>query len=151
MRGDGAIDYFLLFSHLIIGTLMAHDYTLGHIKITNVPSLRTFLCLPMFLFASGLQHDCHYYLFSLQKYTVPAHPLFSRVVCPHYTAECAIYLSLTLLAAPPGEWVNKTLLSALAFVAINLGITAGTSRKWYAQKFGEDSVRGKWNMIPVVY
>ncbi|KAH8422696.1 putative 3-oxo-5-alpha-steroid 4-dehydrogenase [Aspergillus melleus] len=133
------------------GTLLAHEYTLDHIKITNVPSLRTFLCLPLFLFASGLQHDCHYYLFSLKKYTVPAHPLFSRVVCPHYTAECAIYLSLALLAAPSGEWVNKTLLSALAFVAINLGVTAGTSRKWYAQKFGEESVRGKWNMIPVVY
>ncbi|PLB46772.1 protein DFG10 [Aspergillus steynii IBT 23096] len=133
------------------GTLLAHEYTLDHVKITNVPSIRTFLCLPIFMFASGLQHDCHYYLFSLQKYTVPAHPLFNRLVCPHYTAECAIYLSLTLLAAPPGEWVNKTLLSALAFVAINLGVTAGTSRKWYAQKFGEESVRNKWNMIPGVY
>ncbi|THC98632.1 hypothetical protein EYZ11_001910 [Aspergillus tanneri] len=101
--------------------------------------------------ASGVQHDCHHYLFSLQKYTLPAHPLFRSTVCPHYTGECAIYLSLTLLAAPQGEWVNKTLLSALAFVAINLGVTAGTTRKWYTEKFGEESVRERWNMIPGVY
>lgn len=121
------------------------------IKISNVPSLRTFLCLPLFLLASGLQHDCHHYLFSLEKYTLPAHPLFNQIVSPHYTAECGIYLSLAIMAAPSGEFVNKTLISCLAFVAVNLGVTAGTSKEWYKQKFGEESVRGKWRMIPGVY
>ncbi|KAA8644675.1 putative 3-oxo-5-alpha-steroid 4-dehydrogenase [Aspergillus tanneri] len=133
------------------GSITSQDFTLDDVKITTAPSLRTFLSLPIFLVASGVQHDCHHYLFSLQKYTLPAHPLFRSTVCPHYTGECAIYLSLTLLAAPQGEWVNKTLLSALAFVAINLGVTAGTTRKWYTEKFGEESVRERWNMIPGVY
>lgn len=119
--------------------------------ITNMPSLRTFFCLPLFLLASGLQHDCHHYLFSLEKYTLPTHPLFSKIVSPHYTAECGIYLSLAFLAAPAGEMVNKTLLSCLAFVTMNLGVTAGTSKEWYMQKFGEDSMRGKWNMLPGLY
>lgn len=121
------------------------------IKVTMVPSLRTFLCLPLFLFASGVQHDCHHYLFSLKKYSLPTHPLFRTIVCPHYTAECVIYLSLALLAAPPGELVNKTLLAALGFVAVNLGVTAGTTKNWYMQKFDADAVRDRWNMLPGVY
>lgn len=134
-----------------IGTILSHDLILDDIKLTNPPSLRTFICVPMFLVASGVQHDCHHYLFSLEKYTLPTHPVFTRVVSPHYTAECATYLSLALLAAPKGGLVNKTLLSSLCFVAVNLGVTAGTSREWYRTKFGDDAVRGKWNMIPWVY
>lgn len=134
-----------------LGALQSHELTLEEIKITNVPSLRTFLCLPLFLLASGLQHDCHHYLFSLEKYTLPAHPLFNKIVSPHYTAECGIYLSLAIMAAPSGELVNKSLLSCLAFVAVNLGVTASTSKEWYKQKFGEESVRGKWRMIPGIY
>lgn len=133
------------------GALQSHELTLDEVKITNVPSLRTFFCLPLFLLASGLQHDCHHYLFSLKKYTLPTHPLFNLIVSPHYTAECAIYLSLALLAAPSGEMASKTLLSCLCFVAANLGVTASTSREWFLQTFGEDSVRRKWNMIPEVY
>jgi 3-oxo-5-alpha-steroid 4-dehydrogenase 3 len=101
--------------------------------------------------ASGIQHDCHHYLSSLKKYTVPSHPVFLWVVCPHYTAECVIYLSLALLAAPEGEIINKTVLSALLFVMGNLGITAANSKQWYIQKFGEDSVRGRWKMIPGIF
>lgn len=134
-----------------IGTILSHDLTLDDIKLTNPPSLRTFICVPLFLVASGVQHDCHHYLFSLEKYTLPTHPVFTRVVSPHYTAECAIYLSLAFLAAPEGELVNKTLLSSFCFVAVNLGVTAGTSRQWYRAKFGDEAVRGKWNMIPWVY
>lgn len=119
--------------------------------MANAPSLRTFLCLPILLMASGLQHDGHHYLFSLEKYTLPTHPMFFSIVCPHYTAECVIYLSLAALAAPPGEMINKTLLLALVFVAVNLGITAGTTKQWYAQKFGKESVQGRWKMIPYVY
>lgn len=77
--------------------------------------------------------------------------MFSRIICPHYTAECIIYLSLALLGAPEGETVNKTLLSAVIFVAVNLGVTASTTRKWYKEKFGEAAVQGKWNMIPLIY
>ncbi|KAL2826846.1 hypothetical protein BDW59DRAFT_61430 [Aspergillus cavernicola] len=133
------------------GTVLTHQLSLDDFRLTSHFSGRTLLCVPMFLIASGIQHDCHFYLFSLKKYTLPTHPMFSRLVCPHYTAECMIYLSITLLAAPEGETVNKTLLSALVFVAVNLGITASTTRQWYKQRFGEEAVRGKWNMIPIIY
>ncbi|CAK43231.1 uncharacterized protein An18g04290 [Aspergillus niger] len=121
------------------------------VSVTIAPSLRTFVCIPLFLIASGIQHDCHHYLFSLKKYTLPTHPIFRRIVCPHYTAECVIYLSLALLGAPKGEVVNKSLLSALVFVVINLGVTAANTRHWYMRKFGEESVRERSNMIPWVY
>ncbi|GAD97774.1 hypothetical protein PVAR5_6454 [Paecilomyces variotii No. 5] len=123
-----------------VGTILTQDITLYHLRVTSVPTPRTLLCLPLFLLASGLQHDCHHYLASLKKYTLPAHPLFLWIVCPHYTAECTIYLSLALLAAPPGDTINKTVLSGLLFVAVNLGITAASSKRWYMQKFGPENV-----------
>ncbi|KAJ5834874.1 3-oxo-5-alpha-steroid 4-dehydrogenase [Penicillium robsamsonii] len=133
------------------GSLLTEKLTIAHLQMTNAPSLRTFFLIPLFLVASGLQHDSHHYLFSLKKYTLPEHPMFRGVVCPHYGAECIVYLSLALLAAPQGEWVNKTMLSCLAFVAVNLGLTARNTKQWYAQKFGEDSVQDWWFMIPYVY
>ena len=115
------------------------------------PSLKTFVAIPLFILASGLQYDCHYYLSSLKKYSVPSHPVFQTLVCPHYFAECLIYLSLSIVAAPPGNMLNRTISSAFIFVVINLGYTAKTSRSWYEAKFGKESVQGRWNMIPYVF
>ncbi|KAL4997298.1 hypothetical protein BDV10DRAFT_93279 [Aspergillus recurvatus] len=133
------------------GTVLTHRLSLDDFSLTSRFSGRTLLSLPIFLIASGIQHDCHHYLFSLKKYTLPTHPMFSWILCPHYTTECIIYLSLALLAAPKGEILNKTLLSAVFFVAVNLGVTASTTRQWYGQRFGEAAVQGKWNMIPLIY
>ncbi|KAJ5487291.1 hypothetical protein N7530_001591 [Penicillium desertorum] len=133
------------------GTLLTENLTIAHLQMTNAPSLRTFFLVPLFLVASGLQHDSHHYLYSLKKYTLPEHPMFRGIVCPHYGAECVVYLSLALLAAPRDELVNKTMLSCLVFVAVNLGLTARNTKHWYAQKFGKDSVQDWWFMIPYVY
>lgn len=108
-------------------------------------------CFPVFIIASGLQHGCHKYLTSLQKYTLPRHPAFQRLICPHYTAECLIYLSLAIIAAPEGESLNKTILAALVFVTVNLSITADASKDWYEAKFGKGSVAGRWRMIPLLF
>ena len=134
-----------------VGSLLSTTLTIQDLRISQVPSLRTLLCLPIFLMASGIQHDCHHYLSSLKEYTVPKHPLFQWVLCPHYTAECAIYLSLALLAAPGGEIINKSVLCGLLFVVVNLSSTAYNTDKWYKAKFGEDSVRGKWKMLPGIF
>lgn len=133
------------------GTLLTNELSIAHFQMTNAPTLRTFLLVPLFLVASGLQHDSHHYLYTLKKYTLPAHPMFRGVVCPHYGAECVIYLSLALVAAPQGEWINKTMLACFVFVAVNLGLTARTTKEWYAQKFGNDSVQDWWYLIPYVY
>ena len=117
----------------------------------SAPSIRTLLCLAIFILASGVQHDCHNYLASLKKYTFPTHPAFQQVLCPHYLAECLIYVALTFIAAPKGAMINKTIFTGLMFVSVNLGITAETSREWYTRKFGEKEVSGKWRMVPYVY
>ncbi|KAI9817607.1 MAG: hypothetical protein M1832_004611 [Thelocarpon impressellum] len=117
----------------------------------GAPSFRTMICLPLFLIASGIQHDCHSYLASLPKYTLPSHPIFQILICPHYFAECLIYLGLAGIAAPAGSWLNGTIFTALVFVVVNLGVTAETSREWYVGKFGAESVKGRWKMIPFVY
>lgn len=133
------------------GAITSTTLTLDDFRITVAPSFKTIVFLPVFFMASGMQHDCHHYLASLKEYTVPAHPLFFKIVSPHYTAECVIYLTLAILAAPEGELVNKTVLCGLFFVVVNLGVTARNSRLWYQTKFGEDSVRGKWTFLPGLY
>ncbi|KAK8213565.1 hypothetical protein M8818_002867 [Zalaria obscura] len=106
-----------------IPTVLAEDFTLDHIAITG-PSVRTFISVLLFLFASGIQHDCHAYLGSLKKYSMPDHPVFQRLVCPHYTAECVIYLSLAILAAPTGKLLNWTIISAMVSSCLNLASSA---------------------------
>ena len=139
-----------LINFLNSGTLLATKAPLQDLSL-SAPSKRTLLCTPLFILASGIQYDCHAYLASLPKYTLPEHPMFQLIICPHYFAECVIYISLAILGAPEGAWVNKTLCSALLFVIANLGVTASTSKEWYAQKFGKDKVAERWKMIPFVY
>lgn len=113
--------------------------------------MKTFVAVPIFLVASGIQHDCHVYLASLKKYTFPDHQLFRVVVCPHYTCEILIYLAIAIVAAPKGQVLNSTVLSGVGFVVSNLGVTADSTRKWYAEKFGAEKVAGRWRMVPFIY
>jgi 3-oxo-5-alpha-steroid 4-dehydrogenase 3 / polyprenol reductase len=130
--------------------LMSTDEPFGNAMI-SAPSLSTFLFLPIFSFASGIQHDAHLYLNSLRKYELPSHPAFHSLISPHYTAECIIYFSLMFLAAPKGQLVNTTLLAAFIFVVVELGVSADISRRWYLQKFGADRVGHRRRMIPGIW
>ncbi|KAI9048971.1 hypothetical protein LZ554_006820 [Drepanopeziza brunnea f. sp. 'monogermtubi'] len=115
------------------------------------PSAKTLIAVPLFLLASLAQHDCHVYLASLKKYTLPQRYLFRKVVCPHYACECLIYIAIAIVAAPPGQMLNSTVLAGLGFVASNLGVTADSTKKWYMEKFGAVNVVDRWRMIPYVY
>ncbi|KAI1861608.1 hypothetical protein JX265_009575 [Neoarthrinium moseri] len=117
----------------------------------SLPSANTIIGVPLFLYAWLMQYVCHRHLSELKKYSLPETGLFRYLVCPHYTCECLLYLSLAIIAAPPGQVYNRTLLCGVLFVAINLGVTADGTKKWYASKFGEVKVRGKWKMVPFVY
>lgn len=77
--------------------------------------------------------------------------MFNYIISPHYSAECLIYLSLALIAAPPGRLINRTLLSALAFIVANLTIAARMSKEWYTRKFDEEKVKEKWAMVPLIF
>ncbi|KAI1777883.1 hypothetical protein F4818DRAFT_328544 [Hypoxylon cercidicola] len=104
-----------------------------------------------FLVSWSMQYRCHSYLSGLKKYSLPEKGLFKYIVCPHYMCECALYLSLALVAAPRGRLYNRTLICALLFVTVNLGVTANGTKKWYTEKFGREMVQGKWRMIPLVF
>ena len=117
----------------------------------SAPSPKSMIGIPIFILASGLQSDCHAYLASLPKYTLPMHPIFQVMISPHYFAECMIYLSLAIIASPRGSVVNATILCALVFVGTNLAVTASMSKEWYEQKFGIDAVKGRWKMLPFIY
>jgi 3-oxo-5-alpha-steroid 4-dehydrogenase 3 / polyprenol reductase len=130
--------------------LISTDEPLGDAMV-SAPSLSTFIFLPVFLLASGIQHDAHSYLSSLRNYALPTHPAFTSIISPHYTAECTIYLSLVFIAAPKGQVVNKTMLAALTFVVIELGVSADMSKSWYKRKFGAHLVEHKQRMIPGIW
>jgi 3-oxo-5-alpha-steroid 4-dehydrogenase 3 len=98
-----------------------------------------------------MQYRCHRYLSRLRKYSLPDAGMFRRIICPHYTCECLLYLSLAIIGAPGDQLCNRTLACGLFFVAVNLGVTAGGTKEWYLDKFGEGRVRTRWNMIPFVY
>jgi 3-oxo-5-alpha-steroid 4-dehydrogenase 3 len=106
--------------------------------------------LIVFFLASGAQHDAHVHLASLEKYSLPQHPFFRIVLCPHYMAEVLIYAAIAVVAAPQGRVVNATVAAGTAFVAVILGVAAGENKRWYQSKFGE-KVRGRWALVPGVY
>lgn len=113
--------------------------------------IKAAVALPLFLYGWTMQHQCHKHLAGLRKYSLPEEGLFRYLVCPHYACECLIYSSLAISGAPEGQWCNKTLLSGVIFVAVNLGVTAFGTRQWYAERFGMDKVASKWIMIPFLY
>lgn len=119
--------------------------------IPQPPSKAVAIATVVFVIASFKQSECHHNLASLKKYTLPNEGWFRHIVCPHYTAECLIYLSLALIAAPQGKIVNQTVFLGLVFVAVNLGTTAAGTKRWYEGKFGEEKVRDKWRMIPFLF
>jgi len=115
------------------------------------PSANEAIGTLLFLVAWIMQYRCHKYLASLKKYSLPEDGMFAYLICPHYTCECLLYLSLAITAAPKGQLYNRTIMCGLLFVSTNLGVTAGDTRKWYAEKFGQDSIQHRWNMVPLVY
>ncbi|KAH6719737.1 3-oxo-5-alpha-steroid 4-dehydrogenase-like protein [Leptodontidium sp. MPI-SDFR-AT-0119] len=121
----------------IEGVAVLSQHGLSSIDL-GPPSAKTCIAVPMFLLASGIQHTCHKHLASLKKYTLPQKYWFQQVVCPHYTSECVIYAAIAIVAAPPGQLMNKTVLAGLGFV-------------WYVEKFGMEKLKGRWRMIPYLY
>lgn len=115
------------------------------------PPLPSLLAAALFLAAGFKQHQYHEYLSSLVKYSLPDREVFQYILCPHYTCECILYLALAVAGAPPGSTFNRSLLCALLFVCVNLGVTANGTKKWYLAKFGEDKISKRWKMIPPVF
>lgn len=142
--------------------LKSHKLTLDDFSLIQAPTVRTFITLALFMFASGIQHDCHAYLASLKPtgandkdgisdYKLPKHPAFQPTLTPHYLAECVIYFSLAGMAAPTGQWLNGTVFCAFVFVVVNLGVTAHGTYEWYARKFGKEALVGRSRMVPFVF
>ncbi|KAH8144988.1 uncharacterized protein LAJ45_11008 [Morchella importuna] len=140
----------------IEGTAAINKFNFTPMNLYNLvgpPSLKSLFGIILFLLGSGIQHDTHVYLATLKKYTLPTGPFFDSLLCPHYAAECLIYLALSLLSAPRGVGmpVNGTVLAGLVFVVVNLGCSSLSTREWYIQKFGRHSVEHRYNMIPWLF
>lgn len=100
--------------------------------------------LGLFVISSYTQYQCHKYLASLPKYTLPTKALFSDILCPHYMAETGIYVSLFVLLPSADLFAN------LVWVIVDLAIAAESSSNWYQQQFGK-RVTQRWVMLPFLY
>ncbi|KAI3395287.1 hypothetical protein diail_1485 [Diaporthe ilicicola] len=133
------------------GTIMRNQSRSPAVDLTRDALFKLAIGVPLFLFAWVSQYRCHKHLAGLKKYSLPDQGMFRHLISPHYTCECVIYFSLAIIAAPEGHLCNQTLLSALFFVAVNLGVTARGTKSWYLDKFGSDKVAPRKVMIPFVY
>ncbi|KAK2604234.1 hypothetical protein N8I77_007180 [Diaporthe amygdali] len=133
------------------GAILQNQLPSFTLDLTAGALFKVAIAVPLFFFAWTSQYRCHEYLAGLRKYSLPDKGMFRHLISPHYTCECLIYLSLAIVAAPEGHLCNQTLLSALIFVAVNLGVTARGTKSWYVDKFGSDKVARKKVMIPFVY
>ncbi|KAH8803262.1 3-oxo-5-alpha-steroid 4-dehydrogenase-like protein [Xylogone sp. PMI_703] len=134
----------------IEGTLLIKERIPNLLQV-SMPSLKTCIAIAVFMIASGIQYDCHVYLASLKKYTLPNRGLFRSIICPHYTMECLIYISIAIISAPPDQYMNHSVLVGLIFVVTNLAITADASLKWSIERFGREKMGRRWRMVPYVY
>ncbi|CAP68480.1 uncharacterized protein PODANS_7_2130 [Podospora anserina S mat+] len=121
------------------------------LELSREEMVKLGVAVPVFFYAWVNQYKSHKHLAGLKKYSLPTEGLFRWFVCAHYTCECLLYLSMAVATAPEGVWFNRTLVCALAFVVVNLGVTASGTRRWYEEKFGKGAVEGRWNMIPFVF
>jgi 3-oxo-5-alpha-steroid 4-dehydrogenase 3 len=100
-------------------------------------SARTVVCVVAFFYNSYWQYQVHKYLASLTSYQVPSHPVFlqTNLICPHYGFEIQIYVALAILTAKDVRVFNVTMVCAVGFVIVNLGVTADGTKKWLMKKF----------------
>ena len=153
----GVAFYFLIYFAVLVDQVDAP--TAPTQSTTSSTSSQTFMfnsdaaALAIFAMASMKQHQSHAYLFSLKKYTLPDEHAFQYIVAPHYTAECFIYLSLSILAAPPGYFINGTVFCALLFVIVNLSVTADGAKRWILKKFPdrEVEIEKRARIIPTIF
>lgn len=99
-------------------------------------------CLYTFLLNSFRQFQVHKYLASLTTYQVPNHHIFvdTNLICPHYECEVKIYLALSVLTARDRRVFNPTMLCAVLFVIVNLGVTADGTKNWLMRKFPKQRI-----------
>lgn len=139
-----------LIFYLTINIAIWIEYPAG-----TLTSWSSTILVPAIVTAHVLQHSYHAYLYRLRTenkgYQLPNHPIFSNLLCPHYTCETAIYFCLSFLAAPVGRNVNWTLFCGTVFVAANLGVTAIGTKEWYVGKFGKDKVGPRRRMVPGIW
>ncbi|TLD36526.1 protein DFG10 [Venturia nashicola] len=131
-----------------------YNFLQAPVNILNIVNAQLAVGLSVFLIGAVAQNRAHAYLWYLRTtgtYSFPEHPLFSLTLTPHYFSECAEYLGLAIAAAPRGQYVNKTIAAALTFVVVNLGITANGTYEWYAARFGQEKVKGKARMVPLIW
>ncbi|KAK9471126.1 uncharacterized protein V1510DRAFT_420924 [Dipodascopsis tothii] len=123
------------------------DRTLAGIfaGVDRAGALRMAAATALYVAAAASQTRSHLYLASLKKYTLPVEGPFRYLLCPHYTAEIAIYLALAVIVP------TTAMKAVLLWTTVGLCVSSRQTRDYYEARFGADAVRGKWAVIPLVF
>ncbi|KAJ2372343.1 hypothetical protein IW150_004162 [Coemansia sp. RSA 2607] len=109
----------------------------------------------IYIYASVHQWRCHHILYQLRRrslvkgsgYAIPAGDLFEYVVCPHFLCEILVYIAIWTASG----FQATTLLWTIAWTAINLGITARETRKWYVETFDSKFPSNRRALVPYIF
>ncbi|KAJ2787491.1 hypothetical protein GGI15_000678 [Coemansia interrupta] len=109
----------------------------------------------LYIYASVHQWRCHHILYRLRRrslrkgsgYAIPSGDLFEYVVCPHFLCEILVYVAIWIVSG----FQATTLLWTIGWTAINLGITARETRKWYIETFGTKFPNKRRALVPFVF
>lgn len=119
------------------------------LKLTNV-TLMQVLAAGLFIWAMKHQRIAHKILARTKRqaqqsggYGLPSGDWFELVSCPHYTAECLLYISLLTILGPD----HTTAILLLVWVLANQIMVALMSHQWYKDNFPNYSKKA---IIPYV-
>jgi 3-oxo-5-alpha-steroid 4-dehydrogenase 3 len=84
-----------------------------------------------------------------EGYGIPRGGWFERVSCPHYLAECVLYLGLCVAHASDDATRTRSALAMLLAVFANLALAARRNHAWYLKNMPEYP-RDRWAMVPYV-
>ncbi|KAJ2765353.1 hypothetical protein IWQ57_004811, partial [Coemansia nantahalensis] len=113
--------------------------------------------MAVFAYASLHQWRCHRILFGLRRrslsaprqtglYAIPSGDLFTHVSSPHFFCEILLYASIWIATGCQ----STSVLWVVLWTAVNLGITARETHRWYRETFGDAYPRSRRALIPFV-
>lgn len=82
------------------------------------------------------------------RHVVPSGDWFEYVSCPHYLAECIMYLMVSLILGFPH---HRTMAIVLIWVVSNQIEVARMSHNWYREKFRDSYPPSRKALIPFVF
>ena len=99
---------------------------------------------------SEIQKDLIYFYISGKissyKHRIPFGDWFQYISCPHYFAECIIYLAFIIVASS----AHMSMWALVIFVWVNQLVAARITHNWYKENFS-NYPKDRYAVIPYIF